>query len=139
MFIVSQIARILLALIFIFFGLSPLFMGPPPPLPGLAGTLTISLYQSHWTYTIAFAQLVAGVLLLVNRYAAVALIILAAFLYNSFSYHALTMPEMLPLPLVVLILWFLACWPYRVQFAALFTTKPLRAEKAAADVAYDRH
>jgi putative oxidoreductase len=127
MSVVSVIARVLLGLIFTFAGISPLFISNPAPMPGLAGTLNTAFFQSHWIYAISLAQVVAGVLLLANRYVPVALVILAAFLYNSLAFHGLTMPEMLPLPIAVVALWVLAALPYRTHFASLFTAKPSKA------------
>lgn len=121
---VSLIARILLGLLFTFAGLSPIFMGNPPPMPGLVGQLNTALYASHWMYAISLAQLVAGILLLANRYVPVALIILGAFMYNSIAFHSLLMPSTLPIPIAVVITWVVACLPYRAHFAALFTAKP---------------
>lgn len=124
MSVVSLIARILLGLLFTLAGFSPLFIGTPPPMPGLAGTLNTAFYASHWIYAISLAQFVAGVLLLTNRYVPVALVILAGFLYNSIVFHGLVMPATLPVPIVVVALWVLAALPYRRQFATLFTAKP---------------
>ena len=123
MSVVSLIARILLGVIFTLAGISPLFLGTPPPMPGLAGELNAAFFASHWIYAISLAQFVAGVLLLANRYVTVALVILAAFLYNSLVFHGLTTPLMLPLPIVVVALWFLAALPYRKAFATLFAAK----------------
>ena len=123
MSIVALTARILLGLIFTLAGVSPLLIGTPPPMPGLAGALNSAFYQSHWIYAISLAQFVAGVLLLVNRYVPVALVILAAFLYNSLVFHGLVMPATLPVPLIVAALWFLTALPYRAHFAALFNAK----------------
>ena len=120
--IASLVARILIGLVFTFFGIFTFFMGPPPPLPGVAGDLNAAFYHSHWNLVVAFAQLVAGVLLLINRYVPVALIILAGFLYNSLAFHSLALPAVLPLPITVLVLWFLVAWPYRSAFATLFNT-----------------
>ncbi len=124
MSVVSLIARILLGLLFTFAGLMPLFIGNPPPMPGLVGMSNSVFYQSHWIYAIALAQFVAGVLLLANRYVPVALIILAGFMYNSLAFHGLLMPSTLPIPVTVVALWILASEPYREQFAALFNAKP---------------
>lgn len=132
MSVVSLIARILLGVIFTFAGLSALFIGNPPPMPGLAGVLNSAFYQSHWMYAISLAQFVAGVLLLANRYVPAALIILAAFLYNSLAFHALVMPATLPIPLAVVALWLVASLPYRARFAALFTAKARDTQNVAA-------
>lgn len=120
--IVSLIARILLGLDFAFFGVFTFFQKAYFPMPGVAGELNAALFHSHWNLSVAIAQVVAGVLLLVNRYVTVALIILAAFLYNSFTYHILAFPAGLPLAAIAFVLWFLVAWPYRSAFATLFNT-----------------
>lgn len=126
--IASLIARLLLGALFTFAGISPLFISNPPSMPGLVGVVNSAFYQSHWIYAIALAQFVAGTLLLTNRYVPVALIILAAFLYNSLVFHALLMPATLPIPVIVAALWFIACLPYRAQFVSLFTAKQKTGE-----------
>lgn len=120
--IVSLVARILLGLDFAFFGVFTFFQKAPMPMPGVAGELNVALFDSHWNLVVAFAQVVAGILLLLNRYVTVALIIIAAFLYNSFAYHILAFPAALPFALLAFIFWFLAAWPYRSAFATLFNT-----------------
>ncbi len=126
--IASLIARLLLGIVFTFAGVSPLFMGNPPSMPGLVGVVNSALYQSHWMYAIALAQFVAGILLLTNRYVTLALVILGAFLYNSLVFHALLMPATLPIPLAVVVLWVIASLPYRAEFAALFMAKQKTGE-----------
>lgn len=121
--IASLIARILLGLLFVFAGVFTFFLKSPMPVPGIAGEVNLALFQSHWILAVALAQAVAGILLLVNRYVPVALIILAAFLYNSFAFHVLTSPQGLPMFGIAFVLWFTAAWPYRAAFAMLFNAK----------------
>lgn len=120
--ILTLVARILLGLDFAFFGIFTFFQKAYFPMPGVAGELNAALFLSHWNLVVAFAQVVAGVLLLINRYVPVALIILAAFLYNSFAYHILAFPAGFPLAFVAFVLWFIIAWPYRSAFATLFNT-----------------
>jgi uncharacterized BrkB/YihY/UPF0761 family membrane protein len=65
------------------------------------------------------AQLILGVLLLINRYVPIALIMLAAFLYNSFAFHITMAQSGLPAPIVVLALWLVVALKYRSNFAQL--------------------
>lgn len=119
--ITRTIARILLGALFTFAGIAPLLFGNPPPEPGLAGTFDHVFYASGWAYFVAAAQFTIGALLLANRFVPVALIMLAAFLYNSLAYHILIAPKMvLPIPILVVALWLLVAWPYRAAFGALF-------------------
>ncbi|HKU80871.1 MAG TPA: hypothetical protein VJP76_01780 [Candidatus Tumulicola sp.] len=122
MTVVSIVARILLGIVFAAVGALTFFM-PPPPMPGMVGQFNAVFAQSHWNLFIAAAQFVLGVLLLINRYVPVALIMLAAFLYNSFAFHITIMPAFVIAPIIVLILWFLVAWPHRAVFAPLFQAK----------------
>ncbi len=63
-------------------------------------------------------------LLLINRFVPLALIMLAAFLYNSFAFHITMAPSSLPVPIVVAALWVLVSLKYRTLFALLFAPTP---------------
>ena len=123
--IARLVARILLGLAFVGTGAMSFIITSPPPLPGLAGTFNAVFYASHWAQFVGFAQVVAGVLLLANRFVPVALIILAAFLYNSFAFHITMAQSALFAPIVVLALWLLIATEYRAVFAPIFTARPL--------------
>ncbi len=122
--IAALVARILLGLVFAGLGAMPFFIHTPPPQPGLAGEFNVIFYQSHWVQFVAFAQVVAGLLLLANRFVPVALIIMAAFLYNSYAFHITVMPIGLVAPIVATILWLLVALQYREVFAPVFRAKP---------------
>lgn len=117
--IAATIARILLGLLFTFAGVMQFVITNPPAQPGLAGTFNEVFVHSHYSLFIGAAQLVIGVLLLVNRYVPVALIMLAAFLYNSFAFHITMMPAGLPAPLIVLALAVIVSLKYRPLFSQL--------------------
>lgn len=122
------IARVLVGLLFVLAGVVPFLMAPPPQ-PGLAGVVNDALYRSHWSQFVGFAQIVIGALLLANRYVPLALMMLFAFLYNSFAYHIGTSPIALPLPILVTGLAIFIGWPYRRAFSAFFRAKPEAAER----------
>lgn len=117
------IVRILIGLLFLFVGVLTFFIAPPPQ-PGLAGAVSEALYRSHWSLFVAFAQLVIGGLFVANRYVPLALVMLFAFLYNSFAFHLGTSPVFLPLPVIVSLLAVFVGWPYRAAFAPLFRARP---------------
>jgi putative oxidoreductase len=123
--IAALIARILLGLVFAGLGALPFFIHNPPPQPGLAGEFNTLFYESHWVLFVAFAQVVCGLLFLANRFVPVALIILAAFLYNSYAFHITMMQIGLVGPVVVTILGLLVALPYRDVFAPIFRAKPI--------------
>lgn len=121
--ILRTIVRTLIGLLFIFAGVMT-FLIAPPPQPGLAGSVSVALYHSHWSFFVAFAQLVLGVLLVTNRFVPLAVIILFAFLYNSFAFHLGTSLYVLPIPIIIAALAVFIAWPYRATFAPLLQPKP---------------
>lgn len=125
-----SIARIFLGLVFGLAGIAG-FAGSPPPQPGIAGIVNSALYGSHWMWFVAFVQLLISVSFLTNRFVPVALIILAAFLYNSFAYHLLTSPVLLPIPIVATVLGFFIAQPYRALFAPIFKARAATQEPSA--------
>ena len=82
--IVTLIARLLLGLIFVVFGLNGflnfLSMGPMPT--GLAGQFIGALSLSHYFWVVAALQVVGGALLLVNRFVPLALVLLGPVIVN---------------------------------------------------------
>lgn len=81
--IVALIARILLGLIFFVFGLNGFLHFIPATLPsGTAGQFLVALKASHYAYLVFAVQLIAGVLLLVNRFVPLAVVLLGAELAN---------------------------------------------------------
>ena len=121
--IATTVARIVLGLLFLAAGASDFFI-TPPPLPGLAGAFNDVFFKSHWVLFVAVAQITIGVLMLANRYVPVALIILAAFLYNSFAFHITMMPSALFAPVIGFVLWLIVALKYRALFSPLFVPVP---------------
>jgi putative oxidoreductase len=122
--IVSTIARYLAGVIFLVFGLNGfLNFIPLPPPGGIAGQFMGVLYASHYLWVIFAFQVVAGVLLLVNRYVPLAVAMLAPVLVNILTFHALMAPSGLPLALVVALLWALIFVDVRSAFTALFQSR----------------
>src|SRR5579871_6921731 len=85
---VSAIARYLAGVIFLVFGLNGfLNFIPLPPPGGIAGQFMSVLYATHYLWVIFAFQLVAGVLLLVNRFVPLAVAILAPVIVNRSEEH----------------------------------------------------
>src|SRR6202047_2304762 len=86
----SVIARYLAAVIFLVFGLNGfLNFIPLPPPGGIAGQFMGALYASHYLWVIFAFQVIAGVLLLANRYVPLAVAVLAPVIVNILTFHAL--------------------------------------------------
>ena len=92
--IVILIARILLGLIFVVFGLNGflnfLSMGPMPT--GLAGQFVGALVLSHYFWVVAALQIAGGALLLVNRFVPLALVLIGPIIVNIICFHVFMNP-----------------------------------------------
>src|SRR5208282_4376726 len=117
----SVIARYLAGVIFLVFGLNGfLHFIPLPPPEGVAAQFMGALFVSHYLTVIFAVQVVAAVLMLVNRYVPLALAALAPVIVNILCFHALMAPSGLPLALFVAVLWALAFVDVKPAFAGLF-------------------
>jgi putative oxidoreductase len=122
--IASTIARYLLGVIFLTFGLNGFFhFIPMPPPTGVAGQFFGALFVSRFYVVIFLLQIVPAVLLLANRYVPLALTMLGPVIVNILCFHIFMAPEGLPLALVVTALWFLTAWSVRVAFAGILQVK----------------
>ena len=118
------IARILLGLLFLIFGLNGfLHFIPMPPPTGLAGQYMGALYVSHYLTVIFLVQVIGGALLLLNRFVPLALILLGPVLVNILLFHSFMAPEGLPLALVTLLLWLVVFSSVRRAFVGVFVQR----------------
>jgi len=119
--ILTTIARILLGLIFVFFGSNGfLHFLPMPPLPqGVTGEYLHAFFASGYVYIISGFQVAGGLLLLIGRFVPLGLTILAAIIVNIWAFHLLMAPEGLPPAVVVTILELFLVWSYRDRFAGI--------------------
>jgi hypothetical protein len=122
--IVVLIARLLLGLIFVFFGSNLMFnyVHLPLPPPGPVRDFMTVMASTHYLAMIGFFQFLGGLLLLVNRYMALGLIILAAEIVNILTTHILVMhgEGLVGLPILVVLLWLLVFWRHRSAFSGIF-------------------
>jgi putative oxidoreductase len=123
--ITALIARILLGLVFLVFGLNGFLMFlPMGPMPtGLAGQFVTALLQSHYVLVVSALQVAGGALLLVNRYVPLGLTILGPIIVNIFLYHLLLFHMGVGIAIVVAILWCIVAFHHRQSFAGLFVRK----------------
>lgn len=123
--IVILIARLLLGLIFVVFGLNGflnfLSIGPMPT--GLAGQFVGALFLSHYFWVVAALQIIGGALLLVNRFVPLALVLLGPVIVNILLYHLFLNLAGIGLAIVVTILWFVVFYWHRQYFSGLFVQR----------------
>jgi putative oxidoreductase len=122
--IAALIARILLGLVFVVFGLNGFLNFIKGPLPsGLAGQFLGALMQSHFVLVISAVELAGGALLLANRYVPLGLVLLGPVIVNIFFYHLLMDHSGLIIAIVVIILWGLVALRHRQSFSGLFVQR----------------
>jgi putative oxidoreductase len=120
--IVVVIARVLLGLMFFFFGLNGfLNFLPAPPLTGVPGAFLGALITSHYVYLVCAVQVLAGLLLLVNQFVPLSLALLAPVIANIVTYHLTMQRSGAQLAILATILWLFLAWKFRAYFAPLAT------------------
>jgi hypothetical protein len=123
--IVTTIARYLLGLMFLVFGLNMLIpfipMGPMPT--GLAGQFTIALFAAHYFYVVGTVMVISAVLLLLNRFVGLGLTLLGPVLFNILTFHALMNPSGIGMGAFASLLWALVAWRHRTVFERLFAAR----------------
>ncbi len=118
------IARILLGLPFLIFGLNDFFhFIPTPPPPGDAGELFTIMFSHGWLLFHGVLYVIAGVLLLVGRYVPVALVILGPILVNIVLFHVTLAPAGYAPGLICALLELFLIWAYWPAFRGIFTEK----------------
>ena len=120
------IARILLGLLFLIFGLNSVhpFMPTPPMPPSDATTFATLLMTSHYMTFVGVLMTIAGLLLLVGRYVPLALVILGPILVNILLFHFFLMHGGEAIGLVATVLELFLIWAYRLSFRGLFDAVP---------------
>ena len=122
--IASLIARLLLGLIFLVFGLNGfLHFIPMPPPTGVALQFFMAMIATHYWVVIFGVQVIGGVLLLVNRYIPLALVLLGPVIVNIFFFHAFMAPAGLPLAIVVVVLWTILAVRNKQYLSSIFVQR----------------
>lgn len=128
------IARTLLGLIFVVFGLNAFFhfMPLPPPKGEWAGEFMKALFMSHYFYAIKCFEISGGLLLLSGRFSALGLTLIGPVLVNILLFHIFMDPSGLPFGAIMAALALFLLWRYRGSFAGLVRRDPVRTESFVA-------
>lgn len=121
----SSAARVALGLVFFVFGLNGfLHFLPQPPMTGAAGAFAGALAATGYMFPlIKGTEVVAGALLLTNRFVPLALALLAPLLVNIVAFHGLLAHSGLGLPIVLLGFELFLAWSYREAFAPMLRAR----------------
>src|SRR4051812_26147394 len=110
------IARILLGLIFVVFGLNFFFHFIPMAQPAMskeAGAFSGGLYGSGYFFQyMKVLEIVAGLAILANRFTAFFLLVLLPISLNIFLFHAILAPAGAPIGTAVILLNVFLCVAY---------------------------
>jgi len=118
------ISRLLLGLMFFVFGLNGfLNFIPAPPPTGIAGQYVGALFVSHYLSAVFALELVAGILLLANRFVLLALTILAPILVNIVLFHVFMAPTGIAPAVIAVTLWSVLFYRERAAFLPLLAAK----------------
>jgi hypothetical protein len=128
------IGRVLLGLIFFVFGLNGFlhFIPQPATIPERAMAFAAALLGTGYMFPlIKGVEVVAGALLLSNRFVPLALALLAPNVVNIVLFHAFLEPSAIALALVVLALEIYLAWSYRDAYRPMLAARvPPRAASA---------
>ena len=118
------VARILLGLTFLVFGLNGFlnFLHMPMP-PGPAGQYMGVLFLSHYLHVVFLLEVIGGVLLLSGQFIPLGLVVLGPVIFNILLFHAFLFPAGFPPALFATILWFIIFYGVRKAFAGIFVQK----------------
>jgi putative oxidoreductase len=117
---IVRIARFLLGIIFVIFGLNGFYTFIP--VPSFHPFMQI-LVSSGYIYLIKTVEILAGSLLLANRAVVLSMILLGADIANIVTYHLLLDHRNWPIGPVVSILYAIVVWGYWQQLKVLFRWK----------------
>ena len=117
------IARILMGLPLVVFGLNGFFNfipQPSTPLPESAAAFAGALAESgYMMQLIGATQLAVGTLLVLNRFVPLALALFAPFIVNSIAFHLFLERSGLPIAAIFLALEIYLAWAYRSAFRSM--------------------
>lgn len=119
--IAAMIARYLMGLGFLVFGLNGFFhFLPQPPMPnGPANDFMMALIVTHYILPVFALETIGAVLLLSNRYIPLALALLGPILVNILLFHSTMQLSGLPIALLFVVLWLLVFARVRSAFSGI--------------------
>lgn len=119
------IARVLLGLAFLIFGLNGFlnFMPAPKDMPQDIVNVMGALMKGGWMKVVSTAEVVAAVMLLTNRFVPLALALLAPILVGIITFHIVMAPATIVPGIVASVLELYLAWAYRGAFRPMLASK----------------
>jgi uncharacterized membrane protein YphA (DoxX/SURF4 family) len=118
--IIAIIARTLLGLLFVVFGLNAFlqFMHMEPP-KELAGDFAGAMFKSGYFRVVAVLQIAGGALCLIGRFVPLGLLLLGPVIVNILLFHIFLEPKGLGMAIGVSVLSLLTLWHHREAFSGM--------------------
>jgi putative oxidoreductase len=122
--IASLVARLLLGVVFLVFGLNGFLHFIKAPMPtGIAGQFVGAIFASGFWVVIFGVQVISGVLFLAGRFVPLALVLIGPMIVNILCFHALMGAPGLPLAIVVAVLWAIVAIRNKQHLAGIFVQR----------------
>ncbi len=123
--ILSVIARILIGLTFLVFGLNGFlhFLPEPPMPPSAAKNYVDALSATPYLQVVSGIQVLTAVLFLVGRFVPLALTLIAPVIVNILMFHLFMAPAAIGPGIFVTICWFVLFFYHRAAFNGIFAAK----------------
>lgn len=123
---VHMIARLLLGLLFLVFGLNGFLQFLPMPEMNMAASSFMgALYKTGYMLPlIKFVEVVCGALLLSGLYVPLAVVLIAPIVVNIVLFHFLLDPSGLMMAVLILIMWVMVFLEHKHYYNPLFMPKP---------------
>jgi putative oxidoreductase len=117
------IAQIIFGLMFLIFGLNGFFhFIPMAPPTGLAGEYVGGLFKSGFFFPfLKGTEVICGILLIANRYVALALLVLAPIVINILLFHVFLASEGIIMTIVLVALLGFLAWSHRKSYSAVLS------------------
>jgi uncharacterized membrane protein YphA (DoxX/SURF4 family) len=124
---IPTVGRIFLGLVFFVFGLNGfLNFIPPPKGPVNEGAMALgfAMMKSGYLFQlIKGTEVLAGALLLANRFVPLALAIIAPVIVNIVAFHAFLEPSGMVLPVLLVVVEVYLAWSYRHVFRPMLSAR----------------
>lgn len=123
--VVAAIARVLLGLLFLVFGMNGFlnFMPVPKDLPPDVITVSTGLMKGGYLTVVSGAEIIGAVLLLTNLFVPLALVLLAPIVVGIITFHIAIAPATIVPGTVVLVMELYLAWAYRGAFRPMLRAK----------------
>ncbi|HWC61139.1 MAG TPA: DoxX family protein [Verrucomicrobiae bacterium] len=128
-----HIARVLLGLMFLLFGLNGFlnFIPVPKDIPQDIITVSMALMKAGYMNVVSAVEIIVAVLLLVNRFVPLALTLLAPILVGILTFHIAIQPSTIGPGIVVTLLELFLAYSYRKAFSPMLAAKVKPCEKCS--------